>query len=164
MNNFNLTSYLGSEADLEWRKRNKQLVHEIHLNINKKLLEEDPDFFKNLAKKVCATKLKNKTFNTSKIEELYYKQFCDIFGEENILRQYKEERYPFNCDFYIKSQDLFIEINYYWTHGPHPFDCSSEEDLSRLEQIKSNQNLVGPKIVIEALKKFERLRILKNYN
>ena len=32
----------------------------------------------------------------------------------------KYDRYPFACDFYISSLDLFIECNYHWTHGGKP--------------------------------------------
>lgn len=84
-------------------------------------------------------------FNTSKIEELYYDQFCAIFGKDCVLRQYSDQRYPYNCDFYIKSQDLFIEINYYWTHGSHPFNATCEADLEQLSQIEQRQNLTGRK-------------------
>ena len=53
----------------------------------------------------------NKTFNSSKQEDLFFKYLVDKYGENNVLRQYKEKRYPFNCDFYIKTTDTFIELN-----------------------------------------------------
>lgn len=59
----------------------------------------------------------NKTFNTSKQEENYYNYLLTKYKEEDIIRQYKDERYPYSCDFYIKPQDLFIELNLHWTHG-----------------------------------------------
>ena len=61
------------------------------------------------------SKKKNKSFNTSSAEqriELFLKQkFPDL------KTQYKEERYPFACDFYIPSLDLFIEYQGHWSHG-----------------------------------------------
>ena len=62
------------------------------------------------------------------------------FSAENVIRQYKEERYPWHCDFYIKSLDLFIEINGNWTHGPHPFDKNNPEDIELLELWKSKDS------------------------
>lgn len=74
------------------------------------------------------TKAKNNSFHTSKIEDTFYTTFVEKYGFENVIRQYQDERYPFSCDFYIKSEDLFIEINYSWTHGAHPFDANSMTD------------------------------------
>lgn len=64
-----------------------------------------------------ATKRKNNSFSTSKPESRMFDVLCEIFGENDIERQYKDARYPFMCDFYIKSRDLFIELNATWTHG-----------------------------------------------
>lgn len=82
---------------------------------------------------ICKTKARNKSFNISKAEDCYYLQLCEQYGKENILRQYKDPRYPFNCDFYVKSQDLFIEFNKHWTHGPHPFDAQNNNDIALLK-------------------------------
>lgn len=72
--------------------------------------------------------------NVSKIELDTYEILIDLFSEENIKCQYRCERYPFNCDFYIKSLDLFIELNAYWTHGNHPFDKNNEDDIALVEK------------------------------
>lgn len=83
-------------------------------------------------KKQIATKRKNGTFNYSKPEEELYQQLILQYGEEDIIRNYKDERYPFYCDFYIKSQDKFIELNRHWTHGGHPFDINNIKDLKKV--------------------------------
>ena len=83
--------------------------------------------------KQYATKKENKSFNSSKAEDKFYEILVKRFGEKNIIRQYSlDERYPFCCDFYIQSEDLFIELNISWTHGGHPFNCENEEDLKKL--------------------------------
>ena len=47
--------------------------------------------------------------------------------------QYKDkERYPYFCDFYIPTLDLFIELNYYWKHGGEEFDKNNPEHVQRL--------------------------------
>ena len=75
------------------------------------------------------TKRKNHTFNTSKPEENGYKLLCDKYGVENIKRQYKSELYPFACDFYVKSLDLYIEFNFHWTHGGHLYNNNNIKDI-----------------------------------
>lgn len=61
------------------------------------------------------TKRKNNSFHISK-EEQCIKE--DLFKKFPTLKcQYKCDRYPFNCDFYIPQLDLFIEYQGHWTHG-----------------------------------------------
>lgn len=48
----------------------------------------------------------------------------------------KDKRYPFNCDFYIPSKDLFIEFQGSHFHHFRPFDENSVEDLEELERLK----------------------------
>lgn len=70
----------------------------------------------------------NKTFNSSKPEEDFYQALLLLFPKEDIKRQYRDSRYPFNCDFYIYSLDLFIELNLSWTHGGHKYDKKAKCD------------------------------------
>jgi len=84
--------------------------------------------------KISRTKRNNHTFSTSKPEEQLYKDICDIYP--SVIRQYKEERYPSHCDFYIPELDMFIELQGSWTHGKHPYSSTSKEDSSILEQWK----------------------------
>lgn len=86
---------------------------------------------KDVIEKREATKRKNHTFNVSKPEEEIFLRLKEKFGEENVLRQFKSEVYPFNCDFYIKSLDLYIELNFHWTHGKYKFDPLNEEDQKK---------------------------------
>ena len=82
------------------------------------------------------TKRTHQTFNKSSYEEHFYTELANIFGTNDVYRQYQDFRYPFRCDFYIKSIDLFIEINLHWTHYTHPFDSTCAEDLDQLEIFK----------------------------
>lgn len=89
-----------------------------------------------ITKKIILTKEKNNTFNTSKDEELSYIYLKERYSD--VIRQYNQDkRYPFLCDFYIPSLDLFIECQYGWQHGNHPFDNNNQDDLNRLEMMKS---------------------------
>lgn len=95
--------------------------------------------------KAYLTKKKNHTFCSSKAEDIMYDDLCELYGKENILRQYKCDRYPYQCDFYISHIDCFIELQGFYSHGNHPFDENSEEDIKRVEYIKQYEN---PNIVL----------------
>ena len=92
------------------------------------------------------TKKLHKSFNTSKPEENMYNELVDIYGEENVVHNYSTDfRYPFNCDFYIKPLDLFIELNYTWEHGPHPFDENNPADTELLSRWQMKATELPPK-------------------
>lgn len=90
-----------------------------------------PSQSKEILTRSFETKRKRNTFNSSAPEEKYYIYLCKKYSVEDIFRQYSDKRYPFNCDFYIKSLDLFIELNLSWTHGNKPFE-NTAEDLCKL--------------------------------
>lgn len=69
---------------------------------------------------------------TSKSEEILYNLLLKHFNINDIERQYKETRYPYWCDFYIKSIDTFIEYQGTWLHGFKPFDKTNKEDIKKL--------------------------------
>ena len=86
------------------------------------------------------TKKINNSFNTSKQEDKIYDVLCSQFSLDDIIREYKSIEYPFNCDFYIKSLNLYIECNFHWTHGGHAYDSENLEDLAIIEKWKSKQS------------------------
>lgn len=74
----------------------------------------------------------------SRTEDILYDMLCDVYGKQDVIRQYRDEvRYPFCCDFYIKSQDMFIEFNAFMSHGDHWFDETSDGDQVLLEHWRS---------------------------
>lgn len=78
--------------------------------------------------------------SSSRAEQKMYIELCNVFGSDDVERNYKDlVRYPFRCDFYIKSLDLFIELNANWTHGLHWFDSTSESDVAKLNHWKERQ-------------------------
>ena len=81
------------------------------------------------------TKRKNKTYNSSKIEDISYSIIKEKHND--IIRQYNCKEYPFACDFYIPSLNIFIECQYGWVHGKHAFDNNNNNDLLILEKWKS---------------------------
>jgi len=94
--------------------------------------------WKQQKEKEYITKKKNNTFNTSKPENESYQLLKEKYPD--VIYQYRSKKYPFNCDFYIPSLDLYIECNYHWTHGDHLYNEESKEDNIILEVWKSKNN------------------------
>lgn len=79
-----------------------------------------------IREKVNITKAKNRSFNISHEEDEIGRLLKIKFPD--LLTQYKSEPYPFNCDFYIPSKDLYIEYNGHWTHGIYMHDLYAPYD------------------------------------
>ena len=85
-------------------------------------------------RRIETMKLNNSFGNRiSKQEKEIYDKLIIIFP--NIKTQYKSKLYPFNCDFYIPSLDLYIEFNGSDLHGFHPFDKTNKDDILRLNDL-----------------------------
>ena len=86
---------------------------------------------KEAKRKEYLTKKKNNSFNSSKLEikikDLLLQKFSDT------KHQYRSEIYPWNCDFYIPSKNLYIEIQGSWVHGYRPYK-GTIEDLKIVER------------------------------
>ena len=87
-----------------------------------------------IREKIYNTLKKNNTFGTSSIE----KEFKQYLIDNNIKfnYQYKSEQYPFKCDFYLIDYDLYIEIQGTWTHGRHPYNSKSIDDINKVNEWK----------------------------
>lgn len=104
-------------------------------------ITENPQL--DIQRKTTETKHINNSFAGSTGEEILYGWLCNKYGAENVKRQYnKDDRYPYNCDFYITTDDLFIELQGNWTHGPHPF-TGLAEDLKLIDIWASKSNEIN---------------------
>lgn len=79
------------------------------------------------------TTMKEKGF-ISKEEQAFEKILLKLGID--FISQYKCDRYPYRCDFYLSKSDSFIELNIYPAHGPHPFDETNEDDIKLLNEWK----------------------------
>ena len=64
----------------------------------------------------------------SKLENNFLNYLKLKYESDDIITQYKSKEYPYYCDFYIKSINLYIEIQGHWTHNNHPFDINNLND------------------------------------
>lgn len=100
-----------------------------------------PENRKSTQQKRLATISKNSGGTKSKSEDSFYHKLLLYFSEDDVIRGYSDERYPFSCDFYVKSKDIFIEYQGHYTHGNEPFDASNSEHLSYLERMSRKVNM-----------------------
>lgn len=108
------------------------------------------------------TTMKTRGTINSSFPEIQYKQILSsIF--KNVIYQYKCDRYPFSCDFYIEDLDLFIELNFHWTHGGRPYDTNNAEcqELLKFWESKSSHNYYTKAIMTWTKGDVEKLNIAK---
>ena len=84
------------------------------------------------------TKKKNNSFNVSSKEEQLFKLL--LIQYPDVIRQYKSSDYPYPCDFYIPSLELYIELNGMWTHGKHPYDVQNDAEKFNIWKDKSSSS------------------------
>jgi 16S rRNA G966 N2-methylase RsmD len=84
------------------------------------------------------TKRRNGTFKVSSKEDIV---FGLLSKKWKVIRQYKDPRYPFCCDFYLPEFDTFIEYHGMFTHGSEAFDAGNpnHEAVIRKWQAKGGQ-------------------------
>ncbi len=150
----------------EWKNSIEKGVEKKHGVKNYFMTKEFKELHYELSDEVRAKKYKthkaNHTFNASEKENDAYRLLLQKFDESDILRHHSDERYPFSCDFYIKSIDTFIEYNGTWTHGGHPYDENNEEDLRKVRTWKSKKSQFYENAVVNwTIRDPEKRRVAK---
>lgn len=93
--------------------------------------------------KIFKSRRKNKTLNTSLPETTMLNELQLIFGEDDVVyNEIIDDRYPYHVDFYIKSRDLFIELNGDISHGNKWFDIDDDNDKKKLESYFVNMERI----------------------
>ena len=77
-------------------------------------------------------RIQDGVFSSSSSEETLYILLLNCFDESDIIRQYMSDVYDYDCDFYIKSRNMYVELNATWLHGGHWYDADSTYDNSVL--------------------------------
>lgn len=98
---------------------------------------ESPAMLKETQAKIYVTKKRNHTVTSSKAEQIAYAMLVEKFGNNDVEHHHKDnEKYPFVCDFYISSLDVYIELNLHWSHGRKWF-LGTDADMAKLETWKA---------------------------
>lgn len=99
------------------------------------------EFLKNAVKSLKEHGCILETFRNSSVFEVFaYMLLLEHFDEDDIIIDYGvhpyDNRYPYPCDFHIKSIDLFIELNIHFTHGGHWYDENNSVDSLRKKHLE----------------------------
>ena len=116
--------------------------------------------FKNYFRDMYVFQFKNKEV------DFYNKLLIENEGK-TIYKQYKEERYPYYCDFYIVEDDAFIELNAHWTHGGMPYDENYEycqKQLSEWKEKAKVSQFYQNAIITWTQRDVEKLKCAKEHN
>lgn len=84
----------------------------------------------------------------SMIGKEVYNKLTSVFGEDDVVKQFKSDVYPFYCDFYIRSRDMYIDSRYHWTHNDHPFDMDNRADADTVKEWKKRNTSYFEKAVL----------------
>lgn len=145
------------KSSIEYRNKMSRIISsdEVqHKTINTNLAKYgkcSPMQVDKILEKQYKTKSENNSWNTSLPEKNVYDKLINTFGEDNVMIQYKSKLYPFRCDFYILSLDLYIEINITWLHGGSWFDATNETHMNKLKRwmLKANAGHLYYKTAID---------------
>lgn len=130
---YGVESYLQTDKFKEQSKETCIKKYGVDHPMKSEIIKEKYNW-EEITKKINITKELHGTFNTSNDENESYEILKAIYPDT--IRQYKSDIYPFLCDFYIPSLDLFIECQYGWQHGGHPFNKDNNDDIERLNKMK----------------------------
>lgn len=114
--------------------------------------------------KAILTKIKNGTFGGRK-SKLQHKLYCLLKEQfKEVYEDYKNEKYPFHCDFYIPSIDTYIEYQGHWSHGGEPY-IGTEEQKEKVKLWESkNTKQYNIAINVWTLKDTTKRNIAKTNN
>ena len=108
-----------------------QATKELRKNSN--LIKYNTNHYTNREKAFKTTK-ENGMYRT-KLEDRYFDKLKEKYPD--IIQHYVSEKYPFECDFYIPSKDLYIELNVFYLHGGHFYNPLDYNDIDKLNDWKS---------------------------
>lgn len=96
---------------------------------------------------------KNNKFDSIQ-EKQIYEYLIRVYGDNDVEYHYFDKRYSntngvmWECDFYIKSKDLFIEYNGFPNHYIEPFNSNNIQHMQILEQCKNHpRNFIDSQMV-----------------
>jgi len=158
-----LTDKEKHNGKLGWNKNTKEKIEKRLNTIYNKY--GSMSYFQNKVKQTCLNKYgyisplqvpdillkRNNTLKLnnhnkfSKQEDIVYNILLEKFDKDNIIRQYSSKDYPFNCDFYIKSLDLYIECHFSHFHHYHPFDKNNINDINELNKLNDKSKIIKNK-------------------
>lgn len=106
------------EESFSKTKEFRKMMHDRKDEINQKKFE---------------TKKRNGTLNSSYEEQHLYQMILKKYPD--CVTQYQSVEYPFLCDFYIPSENVYIEYQGFPSHGEKPYE-KTKEDIETVKKWK----------------------------
>ena len=128
--------YKKEQSRNSWTEEERALYHKKMSDSarrNRKTISEEE--YKRRSMIANETRKKNRTYATSRYEHIAYDALQCRYSKDDIICQYTDKRYPYKCDFYIKSQDLFIELNIHPSHFDHAYNEKCDSDVKVLNEL-----------------------------
>ena len=91
-----------------------------------------------IKKKKYESEKKSKRFGTSKAEDKVYNWLIEL--GYNVERFVRNEKYPYNADFYLKDFDLYIEYQGSQYHHGYAY-LGTKEDVEELKNLKEKNKI-----------------------
>lgn len=95
--------------------------------------------------KMLKTKVKNGCYDhpgtsnlEKRLEKLLKRKFGEVIPKYRDTRYERETGYMYECDFYVPSEDLFVELNAHPTHYICPYDKSNKTHIALAEQYRQS--------------------------
>lgn len=136
----NIINSKSLEEKLNIQEKRKKTCLKLYGKEHYSQTDEYKNLFKNeewnneIREKSYKTKKKNNSFSKSDPEDKCYILLKQKFKDAE--RWYRSKLYPFECDYYIPSLDLYIELHLTWTHQFKPFDINNEKHIEKLNELK----------------------------
>ena len=147
------------------KNANKYIYEQVKLSRIKKYGTDNLMSVDYIKAKHFNTQKKNNSFNTSKPEKRSLQLLYNKYGKDNVIHNYKNNKYPYMCDAYIKELDLYIEFNYHWTHGGKLFDSNNIDDINKVKLWQSkNTKFYNNAINTWTIRDIEKYNIAKQNN
>ena len=103
---------------------------------------------------------KNGKCRGSDEENIIYQKILQFYPD--VLRWYSnDERYPFECDFYIPSLDTFIEYQGDWYHGKKPYNEPYDSENKHHNDMLNKWKLKDEEFISKGFKRNKYARAIK---
>ena len=117
--------------------------------------------------KALRTLIQTGKINKSVLEDKMWDLLCKIYGKENVIRQYKSNEYPFVCDFFVKSEKMYVEYQGTYFHNYklyNEYRDKEEYELLKLKSIDEKHPSYKRIIDIWTKKDVEKYNVAKKNN
>jgi len=144
--------YLKETIGVEYHSQRPEVIAKKKATFKAKYGVEYISQNEEIKQKIWETSKKHNLCQTSHEEEELFEYLKQFFPD--IKHHYKSDDYPYNCDFYIPSENLYIEYQGSLFHYGRSFlnTLEDKEDLAMLEQKdKERYETIGKKTKYSAI-------------